>query len=448
MSSWTIITFVVLLGFSAFSAGSEIAIMSIPRHLIEALIRKWNTSAKKLLRLKDRTDKFLITILVINNLVNTLIAALATKIAIDLARVSSIEEWLAIGWATAVITILILLFGDILPKTMATRAALPLWLVAAPVYKFFIRIFYPIVWIVEKIIQFIDSKKTSHIRQVTHEEIEALVDIAKDQWSIEEDMAKHIKKVIDFHDTTVQEIMTPRVRVEAIKSNATVNETIAKMDSYSHTRIPVFNSRIDEIEWLVSYKEMISYRDKNMGERILEDLPLKKAYKIPLTMPLDKLIEVFRKERRQFAVVMDEYGGVSGIVTLEDIIEEVFWDFLDETDKEVTPIKNDWDLYIVQSSVLIDDLLDTLHITWLDIWLEETEYSWETVGYVITSELERFPEKNEKLIFEAERFEWHKNNQSDDYIHKALHIEIAKRDDNTIHEIIARVVIDTDKEEN
>ena len=165
---------------------------------------------------------------------------------------------------------------------------------------------------------------------------------------------------------------------------------------------------------VVSYKEMISYRDKNMGERILEDLPLKKAYKIPLTMPLDKLIEVFRKERRQFAVVMDEYGGVSGIVTLEDIIEEVFWDFLDETDKEVTPIKNDWDLYIVQSSVLIDDLLDTLHITWLDIWLEETEYSWETVGYVITSELERFPEKNEKLIFEAERFEWHKNNQSDD----------------------------------
>ena len=121
---------------------------------------------------------------------------------------------------------------------------------------------------------------------------------------------------------------------------------------------------------------------------------------------------------------------------------------MDERDKEVTPIKNDWDLYIVQSSVLIDDLLDTLHITWLDIWLEETEYSWETVGYVITSELERFPEKNEKLIFEAERFEWHKNNQSDDYIHKALHIEIAKRDDNTIHEIIARVVIDTDKEEN
>lgn len=137
-------------------------------------------------------------------------------------------------------------------------------------------------------------------------------------------MARHIKKVIDFHDTTVQEIMTPRIRVETIKSSATVSETIAIMDSFSHTRIPVYNKSIDDIQWLVSYKEMVSYREKNMGDRILEDIPLKKAYKIPLTMPLDKLIEVFRKEHRQFAIVMDEYGGVAGIVTLEDIIEEIF----------------------------------------------------------------------------------------------------------------------------
>lgn len=120
-------------------------------------------------------------------------------------------------------------------------------------------------------------------------------------------MARHIKKVIDFHDTTVQEIMTPRIRVETIKSSATVSETIAIMDSFSHTRIPVYNKSIDDIQWLVSYKEMVSYREKNMGDRILEDIPLKKAYKIPLTMPLDKLIEVFRKEHRQFAIVMDEY---------------------------------------------------------------------------------------------------------------------------------------------
>jgi CBS domain containing-hemolysin-like protein len=125
-------------------------------------------------------------------------------------------------------------------------------------------------------------------------------------------------------------------------------------------------------------------------------------------------------------------------VTLEDIVEEIFGEFVDETDKELTPIKNDWDVYIVQWSVVIDDLLDHVSVSWQDSGLDENEYSWETVAYVITSELERFPEKNEKLIFKAE---YNKTKDSDEYQHKALHIQIAKRDDNTINEIIVKVKI-------
>jgi putative hemolysin len=438
MSAWTIITFIILLWFSAFSAGSEIAIMSIPRHLIETLIRKGKSNAKILLWLKDRTDKFLITILVVNNLVNTLIAALATKIAIDLARVSSIEEWIAIWWATAVITILILLFGDILPKTMATRAALSVGLFAAPIYKFLINILRPIVWIVEKIIAIFDKNSSSHIRQINQEEVEALVDIAKEQGSIEADMARHIKKIIDFHDTTVQEIITPRVRMEAIRSNATVDEALLQMKNFSHTRIPVYSKAIDDIEWIVSHRELVQYREQWLWWRILDDLPLRKALKVPLTMPIDKVIEVFKKDRRQMAVVMDEYGGVSGLVTLEDIVEEIFGEFVDETDKELTPIKNDGDTYIVQWSVIIDDLLDHMNLSWQDSGLDENEYSWETVAYVITSELERFPEKNEKLVF---GIEYDAKNHTDGYQHKSLHLQITKRDDNTINEITAKLKI-------
>jgi putative hemolysin len=438
MSSWIIITFIILLWFSAFSAGSEIAIMSIPRHIIETLIRKWKTNAKTLLWLKDRTDKFLITILVVNNLVNTLIAALATKIAIDFARISGFEEGLAIWITTWLITILILLFWDILPKTMATRWALSIGLVVAPVYKFLINVFRPIVWIVEKIIKIFDKNSSSHIRQVNQEEVEALVDIAKEQWSIEADMARHIKKIIDFHDTTVQEIITPRVRMEAIKSNSTVDEALAKMKEFSHTRVPIYRQAIDDSEWIVSHRELVQYREQWLWWRILDDLSLKKALKVPLTMPIDKVIEVFKKDRRQMAVVMDEYGGVAGLVTLEDIVEEIFGEFVDETDKELTPIKNDGDVYIVQWSVVIDDLLDHVSVSWQDSGLDENEYSWETVAYVITSELERFPEKNEKIIFEAE---YNKTKDSDEYQHKALHIQIAKRDDNTINEIIVKVKI-------
>jgi len=438
MSSWIIITFIVLLGFSAFSAGSEIAIMSIPRHLIETLIRKGKSNAKTLLWLKDRTDKFLITILVVNNLVNTLIAALATKIAIDLARVSSIEEGLAIWIATGLITILILLFGDILPKTMATRAALSVGLFAAPIYKFLIGLFRPIVWVVEKIIKIFDKNSSSHIRQINQEEVEALVDIAKEQWSIEADMARHIKKIIDFHDTTVQEIITPRVRMEAIKSNATVDEALWQMKEFSHTRVPVYTQAIDDSEWIVSHRELVQYREQWLWESMLYNLSLKKALKVPLTMPIDKVIEVFKKDRRQMAVVMDEYGWVSGLVTLEDIVEEIFGEFVDETDKELTPIKNDGDTYIVQWSVVIDDLLDHMNLSWQDSGLDENEYSGETVAYVITSELERFPEKNEKLVFESE---YDAKNHTDGYQHKSLHLQITKRDDNTINEITAKLKI-------
>jgi len=155
-------------------------------------------------------------------------------------------------------------------------------------------------------------------------------------------------------------------------------------------------------------------------------------------MPIDKVIEVFKKDRRQMAVVMDEYGGVAGLATLEDIVEEIFGEFVDETDKEITPIKNDGDIYIVQGSVVIDNLLEYINLSWQDSGLDEQQYSGETVAYVITSELERFPEKNEKIVFESD---YKQNKDSDEYQHKGLHIQVSKRDDNTINEIIAKVKI-------
>lgn len=368
-----------------------------------------------------------------------MVAALATKISIDIATMSGLEASWAIGAATAIITIVLLLFGEILPKTMATRVALSYGLLISPVYIVLIRFFKPLIWVVERIIKLFDSRSSSHIRQVNQEEIEALVDIAKDQWSIEHDLARHIKKVIDFHDTTVQEIITPRVRVEAVKSTATVDDTFMRVKDFSHTRIPVFEKTIDDIEWIVSYRELVQYREQWLGNRMLGDLSLKKALKIPLTMPIDKVVDIFKTDRRQMAVVMDEYGWVAGLVTLEDVVEEIFWEFVDETDKEITPIKNDGDSYIVQWSVVFDDLLDHIGLSWQDTGLDENDYSGETVAYVITSELERFPEKNEQLIFEVEHMEHH--GSLDTYQQRSLRIQVSKRDDNMIQEVIAQVIV-------
>ncbi len=435
--------FILLVVLSAFFSSSEIGIMSVPRHLIESLIKQGNTRAQQLMWLKDRTDKLLITILIGNNLVNTLTAALATKIAITVWANSWFEAWIAVWIATWIITVVLLLFGEILPKTMATRVALPFGLFIAPIYIVLVRVFRPIIWVIEKIIRLFDTKNSSHIRKVNQEEVEALVDIAREQWSIEDDMARHIKKIIDFHDTTVQEVITPRIRMEALDATMSVKEALDAMKQFSHTRVPVYQENIDSIEWVASHRELVHYKDQGLWDKKLCDISLQKALKIPLTMPIDKVMEVFKKQHRQMAIVMDEYGGVSWLITLEDIIEEIFGEFIDETDKEITPIKNDWDSYIVQGSVLIDDLLEHINLTWNDIGLEEQAYSGETVSYVITSELERFPEKNEKLIFQSPIIDPQKLDDN----HVWLHIQTAKRDDNTIHEVIVTVVYTKDSEQ-
>lgn len=182
-----------------------------------------------------------------------------------MGRSSGLEEGIAVGIATGIITLILLLFGEILPKTMATRVALPFGLFIAPIYVRLVRFFKPIVWIIEKFIKMFDKNSSSHIRQINQEEVEALVDIAKEQGSIDQDMAKHIKKIIDFHDTTVQEIITPRVRMEALQSELTVDQALANTKEFSHTRIPVFSKTIDDIERIVSYRELVHYREQNLG---------------------------------------------------------------------------------------------------------------------------------------------------------------------------------------
>ena len=158
----------------------------------------------------------------------------------------------------------------------------------------------------------------------------------------------HIKKIIDFHESTAEEIMTPRVVIEALSTQHTIDEALDALKKFSHTRIPIYGSKIDDIKRIISEKELLINKQEDNGSKQLKQLPLQKALKIPLTMPLDKIIEVFKKERRQIAIVMDEYGGVAGLITLEDLIEEIFGEFIDETDKELIPIKNDGESYIVQ----------------------------------------------------------------------------------------------------
>jgi putative hemolysin len=173
--------------------------------------------------------------------------------------------------------------------------------------------------------------------------------------------------MLDFYEVTVQEVMTPRVYIDAFPANITVKDAISRAMKFSHSRIPIYQDTIDNIQWMVTIRDLLRAKHKGYDNKIIEDLQLIQPLKIPLTKPIHSLLELFRKSRQHIAIVMDEYGGVAGIVSLEDIVEEVFGDIQDEIDNEKIAIVKDGNCRRVQGYVMLTDIFKFLHIEYKDI---------------------------------------------------------------------------------
>lgn len=238
MDPWIYIVFVCLFLLSAFFSGTEIALMSLPAHKVESLVKQKKIWAWALADIKANTDRLLITILIGNNLVNTYAAALATQISLVLARNSGLEEAFAVALATGVITFLILMFGEIVPKSFASKNAESISLFVSPIYKVLMFILFPLVFIIEKIIRFFTGKNVKTV--ITGEEIESFIDMGKDSGALEEEDHVRLKNTLEFTETLVEEVMVPRVRLEALSDQKTVEEALEFYMTHTHSRIPVF----------------------------------------------------------------------------------------------------------------------------------------------------------------------------------------------------------------
>jgi len=394
--SWpTILIFIFLLALSAFFSWTEIALMSLAKHKVESFLKQWLPWAKDLEYIKENPDRLLITILIWNNLINTFTAAFATTIAMWIAKNSGL--WLsqstAIAIATWVVTLLLLLFGEIAPKSFAIKNSEKISLFVAKIYRILMFLLFPLVIIIEFITKIFTWK--SKDGKVSEEEIQAFIDMWKQEWVLEKDEHKHLENILEFNDTYVEEIMTPRVNVDKLDSKTTVAESVDYLLNHTHSRIPIYKDDIDHIIWLVNTRILLEELKKWNNDKELEDIKLIKHIKVPLNKPIDELLKTFQKAHQQMAIVLDEYGGVAWLVTLEDIIEEIFWEIQDETDKEESPfIKKQDNEYIIKSTLLFNEVLELFNIASEEL---ENEYDWETLSYVITDLLERFPHKNETL---------------------------------------------------
>ncbi|HRX64144.1 MAG TPA: hemolysin family protein [Candidatus Absconditabacterales bacterium] len=396
MDRSTILIFVILFLLSAFFSGSETAFMSIPEHKIEAFLKQKKFGARELKKLRSNNDRLLITILIGNNLINVFTASLATSIAIQISNTLGSAQSMAIGISTGVITLLLLLFGEIFPKTLATRYADKISLSVSKIYIILQIILYPVVVSVDFVMKLLQKK--SSVSTVTDEEVEAFIDLGKNSGVFEKGEYEKIKNMLDFYEITCEEIMTPRIKIDALDTKISVDEAIEKMFKFSHSRILVYNDDIDHIEWVVTLKELLLVRNKGMGSETLDKLSLSPVIKVPLTKPIHSLLDIFKKQRKHVAIVIDEYGGVAGLVSLEDVVEEVFGEIQDETDREIDPIRPDNNGgYLFQSEVRVDEMLAKFGLEFENVGLDEKEFGGETLGYFVTSCLQRFPKKGDEI---------------------------------------------------
>ncbi len=296
-------------------------------------------------------------------------------------------------------TIILLLFGEITPKSIASRFSGSISLAVAPFYEFLMTVLAPLTVSIEWFVAGIRKifKTPELVPSMSTEELEAFIDISHEQGAVGDHEKKKIKGVLDLSETEASSAMTPRVKVDFISADSTIDEAVDIFLASSHTRLPVSGEDTDDVDYVVTLREALAWQKQGIGATKLKDLDLEKIIKVPLTKPLDQIFETFQKSRKHIALVMDEYGGVAGVITLEDIVEEVFGDIKDEKDREEVYIRRRGDGSLhVKGDVILEDALEHFGKLDLDRYGLE-EYEGETVSYLIIALLESFPDNGEKM---------------------------------------------------
>jgi putative hemolysin len=345
-----IIVLIVLLFLSGFFSSAETALFSISRTKARHLAKDNNKAFILIKQMKDDPHRLLSTVLIGNNVVNVGAASLATSIAIHYFTNY------AVGVATGVMTFLILVFGEVLPKSMATRNnVLIARMTIYPIYWFSV-ICYPILLFLNFI-----PKLTGKIKKtptVTEEELMTFVEVVEEEGEIKEEEKELIHNIFEFDDTNASEIMTPRGDMFVIEADD--KPDFEKIIESGFTRIPVIEGDVDHIIGILNIKDLFLHIITSGNEIDVRTI-MTPPYFVPENKKLDRLLHQFKKRKHHMAIVVDEHGGVSGLITLEDALEELVGEISDETDKEEPHIVKhkvkDW---IVLGKSDIDEVNDII----------------------------------------------------------------------------------------
>lgn len=384
-----LIILAVLILLSALFSSAETSLTTSNKLKIQSLADQGSKRARILLKISEDSGKMLSAILIGNNLVNNAATALTTSLIIQLFGNS------AVGIATGVITLLILIFGEISPKTLATIHSEKMALLYAPLIHFLMKIFTPVIFIVNKlsmgVLFLLRVNPDQKVNTMTEHELRTIVDVSHEDGVIESEEKEMIYNVFDMGDAKAKDIMVPRVHVTFADINSTYDELIEIFREDKFTRLPIYEETTDNVVGTINMKDLLLYNYNDKKEFHVRDI-LREAYFTYEYKSISELLVEMRQASINIAIVLDEYGETAGLITLEDLLEEIvgeIHDEYDENEEEFVRQINDRE-YIIEGSMNLDDLNDSLGLN-----LSSEDY--DSLGGFIMEHLDRLPEQGDEL---------------------------------------------------
>ena len=402
-----IILLILLIALNAFFAASEIAFISLNDAKIDMLAKEGDKKARKIKKMLENPSKFLATIQIGITLAGFLSSAFASEafasklapLLNNLLPVFSVNVWntISIVLITVILSFFTLVLGELVPKRIAMKNYEKIAFATIGIIKAISVITSPFVKLLTvstNIISKLFGVSETNEETVTEEEIRMMVDVGEEKGTIDKEEKEMINNVFELNDTAVSEIMVPRNKIFALDIDLTISEVIEKLsEDMRYSRIPVYDENMDNIKGIIYIKDLlVSNKNKNSKIKSL----VKEAYYVPETKPVNDLFEELRKNRKQIAIVVDEYGGTAGLVTMEDILEEIVGEIYDEYD-EVEKIyeKIDENTYMINGSMGVSEVEKLLEIK-----IPEGDY--DTISGYLIEELGRIPDEKEKPVVETE----------------------------------------------
>ena len=406
-----IVILVVLILLNAYFAASEIAFISLNDTKIEKQAKEGNKKAKQIQKMLKNPSEFLATIQIGITLAGFLSSAFASDAFADILAPAlykifpmisiQVFKGISIVLITIILSFFTLVFGELVPKRVAMKYYEKIIFSSISVIKFLSIITLPFVKVLSYVTNFISKLfgiSENEEEVVTEEEIKMMIDEGEEKGTIRQEEKEMIHNIFEFNDITVSEVMTHRTNVYAIELESEINDIIKELDDYKYSRIPVYEETIDNIKGVLFVKDLLKYLHERKNIKIKNII--REAYFVSENKPINELFKNLQKNKMQMAIVVDEYGGTAGIVTMEDLLEEIVGNIFDEYDEiENDYTKIDDNTFLINGSISINDLKKILKID-----LPEGDY--ETLSGYLIKLLGRLPKDGENPIIETKQINY------------------------------------------